>query len=211
MIDIEDESLSGKKRNLAWGIALLTLLSLGALTLIALGLLIASFGVDDSQPKVVWTASSGEPFPRKFCHVAFPVNAEVPLLNQDGSAAGIMLDRALACTESERNSGDYIGVWEANRELKVAESHLTLVPDVPNAQALIANWKDTVKGWPDDVTDYQSVDVSWEVTGEDAYRVTLQMKLRKGSQYDYVYSVSHGALKPESYSIHINRAANLGR
>ena len=202
---------STRKRNLAWGIALLTLLSLGSLTLIALGLLVASFGVDDSQPKVVWTASSGEPVSGDFCYVAFPVNAEVPLLNQDGSAAGIVLNRAFACTDTERNNGDYIDVWESDRELKVAKSQLTFVPDVPNAQALIANWKDTVKGWPDDVTDYQSVDVTWDATGEDTYRVTLQMKLRKGSQYDYVYSVSHGALKPESYSIHINRAANLGR
>ncbi len=211
MIDIEDDSRSGKKRNLAWVIAILALLSLGTLTLIALALLIAAFDVDDSQPKVVWTASSGEPVPSGFSCLAFPVNAEVPLLNQDGSAAGTMLTRALACGKSEREEGDYIDVWESDRELKVAKSQLTFVPDVPNAQLLVANWKDTVKGWREDVSDYRSVDASWDVTGKDTYRVTLQMTNRKGSQYDYVYSVSDGVLKPESYSIHMNIAANLGR
>lgn len=172
-----------------------------SIPILVAGLAILFLQANHSLPhhgRLVWSAKSGTLVPKQFSYVFFPRSATVKLLKSDGSGSGIYLDRAFVTDEEELQGGSTVGVWNGDDEYRIAQTQLTRVPDMPNVDTLVSNWRNVVASWGDK-SDYGEMNVAFEKLGNGEFRVKLQRIYKNRNEDLFVYRVKDDTVVPEEW------------
>jgi hypothetical protein len=70
---------------------------------------------------VLWEAKNAgsQQVPDKFIYILFPKDNQITLEKENGDSSGVVLSRAILCSEKELREGNRIGVWHNNEEFSV--------------------------------------------------------------------------------------------
>lgn len=157
---------------------------------------------------VVWSATKDATVPGDFAYVLFPSQPMTQLVDTNEGNSGLVLDRAVMCSEQELEAGESVGVWVENRELRVLKDALTFEPPAHDFDHLVSNWKTAVARWRD-ATDWPEVDVTFEKVGTETYRVEASRTSVDGVKEIFVYRVVRGVPSPECW--YVDRVKKMAR
>lgn len=148
-----------------------------------------------------WTASSGDPVPPAFKYAMFPVRDGVVLYDAPNGAPVGTLDRAVANSQAEIESGGWIRVVSSPSDRWVP---LTELAYLPPSGSRVDYFKSFAEVYHEQIED-GSGRAALAMTSRTSGSVRITLRLAQAQEDDlqlYVYEVSQGGATPvEMYTI----------